>query len=203
MSARVKLGERVSGGLALSDALVRIGSFSRMRAVVIGLGELARLLWAAQGVTKRDSGWIYPLRSAPSAGGLYPLEVYVALASGAVEGLDAGLYHYDPVGEEVVMLDAGEGYYEYLNTLVGASSRERLIHMLVCAVYPRTTGKYGQRGVMYVHNEIGHVLLNVMVECASLNLGCKAMIVSGRGRVKETLKLSEEPLLDITIGKPI
>ena len=58
----------------------------------MGLDALTVLLWAAQGVTARYADTLF--RTAPSAGGLYPIETYLVVR--AVDTLDAGVYHFRP-----------------------------------------------------------------------------------------------------------
>jgi hypothetical protein len=80
---------RVSGGVAVEHALDTRRSLREFAGEPLGLPELGQLLWAAQGVTTRDGR-----RTAPSAGALYPLEVYVV--AGSVTGLPAAVYRYVP-----------------------------------------------------------------------------------------------------------
>lgn len=197
--SKISLSNLASGGLSLSEALERVDGFKGVKPHRLTLGELGRILWAGQGVTKRDSGWIYPLRAAPSAGGLYPLEVYVITTSEGVEGLEEGVYRYDPVEEVLVLVKKGM-YHAELTELIGEAA-PTLLYILISAVYPRTTIKYGYRGIMYVHNEVGHAALNILVECASLNLGCEMLLIPRAAEVKRLLELKEEPLLLLKIGE--
>jgi len=177
----------------------RINTIRALKRKRISLGELGRILWATQGVTKRDSGWIYPLRAAPSAGGLYPLEVYVVIGVDGVEGLSEGVYHYDPIEERLIQVKAGD-YLGEMSDLLGFRDSEASVYIIICAVYPRTTTKYGERGIMYVHNEVGHAALNAMVESASLNLVSEPFLLSSSASVKALLGLIEEPLLLLKVS---
>ncbi|MFN3622086.1 MAG: SagB/ThcOx family dehydrogenase [Nitrososphaerales archaeon] len=200
----ISLSNLTPGRLSLSEALERVDNFRELKPRKLTLGEVGRILWAAQGVTKRDSGWIYPLRAAPSAGGLYPLEVYLIVASGGVEGLEEGLYHYDAVGEVLTLVEKGGHHAEITRLLnIGVKGGAPTVYVLICAVYSRTTEKYGYRGIMYVHNEVGHAALNTMVECASLNLGCEMLLMRSAADVKKMLDIREEPLLLLKIGETI
>jgi len=195
----IPLSNLASGNLSLTEALERVNSIRKSKHKKLSLGELGRILWAAQGVTKRDSGWIYPLRSAPSAGGLYPLEIYVVVDAEGVDGLGEGVYHYDPVEERLTLLKSGD-YFADVAKLLGLEQGESSLYLLICAIYPRTTVKYGVRGIMYVHNEVGHAALNAMVECASLNLICEPVLIKSASAVKAMLELKEEPLLLLKVG---
>ena len=187
------------GNLSISKAMERINTTRALKRKRISLGELGRILWATQGVTKRDSGWIYPLRAAPSAGGLYPLEVYVVIGVDGVEGLSEGVYHYDPIEERLIQVKAGD-YLGEVNNLLSFRDSEASVYIVICAVYPRTTTKYGERGIMYVHNEVGHAALNAMVESASLNLVSEPFLLSSSASIKALLGLIEEPLLLLKVS---
>ena len=96
MAGAIRLpAPRVSGGVAVEHALDTRRSLCEFAGEPLGLPELAQLLWAAQGVTTRDGR-----RTAPSAGALYPLEVYVV--AGSVTGLPAGVYRYVPADHRLV-----------------------------------------------------------------------------------------------------
>jgi hypothetical protein len=71
----------------LWDVLARRRSVRAFKERPLPLSHLSRLLWAAQGITKKIYG--HGLRTAPSAGALYPVETYVA--AHMVEGLDPGI----------------------------------------------------------------------------------------------------------------
>jgi hypothetical protein len=77
------------GRTSVEEALQRRRSLRGFRRSELTLGEVAQILWACQGVTIGDGR-----RTAPSAGALYPLEIY--LAAGNVRGLPAGVYRYEP-----------------------------------------------------------------------------------------------------------
>lgn len=190
----IPLSNLASGNLSLSEALERVDSTRISKRRKLGLGELGRVLWAAQGVTLRDSGWIYPLRSAPSAGGLYPLEVYVVVDADGVEGLSEGVYHYDPVEEKLTLVKRGN-YFAEVTKLLGVERGESSLHLLIYAIYSRSTVKYGVRGIMYVHNEVGHAALNAMVEGSSLNIVCEPIVIRAAAEMKALLGLGGEPLL--------
>jgi len=195
----IPLSNLASGNLSLTEALERVDSIRKSKHKKLSLGELGRVLWAAQGVTKRDSGWIYPLRSAPSAGGLYPLEVYVVVDADGVEGLSEGVYHYDPIEEKLTIVKSGRYLAEVAERL-GFESGQSSLYLLICAIYSRTTIKYGLRGIMYVHNEVGHAALNAMVECASLNLICEPILITSTTALRRMLDLSGEALLLLKIS---
>ncbi len=160
--------------------------------------EVSQLLWAAQGIT--DPG--RRLRTAPSAGALYPLDVYIVI--GNVEGVAKGVYKYMPHQHELVKVRNGNVRNELTIAALGQTCvGESAIVIVFSAVYERTTRKYGDRGIRYVHMEAGHAAQNVYLQAVSLNLG---MVVVGAFKDEEVRKIlnmsdEEQPLYILPVGK--
>lgn len=157
---------RQDGGASIERVLSERRSVREYRGDALSLEDVAQLLWAAQGVTEPRGG----LRTAPSAGALYPLETY--LVAGSVSGLDAGLYHYLPAEHELVLVRSGD----LRATLADVSLRQAAIgaapvSIVVSAVFARTEGRYGGRAARYVPMEVGSVAQNVALQAVSLGLG--------------------------------
>ena len=163
----------------------------------VTLEELSQLLWAAQGVTS-DEGF----RTAPSAGALFPLEIY-ALA-GNVEGLDSGIYKYSASDHTLKRIRRGDFRQSLFDeALQQTQIQEAAVNIVITAHYEKTTEKYGERGVRYVHMEVGHAGQNICLQARSLNLGvCPVGAFEDEG-VKKILGLSaqEEPLYILSIGR--
>lgn len=126
--------------------------------------EIAQLLWAAQGITDA-SGY----RTAPSAGALYPLELYVI--AGNVEGIAPGVYHYSPESHALTTMIPGDlrarlAEAAYAQTWI----KEAAVIFVIAAIFERTTGKYGNRGRRYVHVEAGHAAQNLFLQSEALGL---------------------------------
>src|SRR5690606_4375366 len=122
------------------------------------LAQVSQLLWAAQGITHPGG-----FRTAPSAGARYPLETY--LIAGKVSGLQTGIYQYVPHSHTLVAKALGEKRV----ALSQAALQQRAVSqapvtILLAAVYTRTTGRYGERGMRYVHMEAGHAAQNVALQ---------------------------------------
>lgn len=163
----------------------------------LAIAEISQLLWSAQGVTNRKG-----FRTAPSAGALYPLEVY--LAAGDVTDLDTGIYKYNPHRHEMVNTVQGDKRSELCRAGLGQSSIKNAPAVMVfCAVYERVTGRYGKRGIQYVHMEVGHAIQNVCLQAISLGLGSVIIGAFNDNDVKEVMnvELGEQPLLMLPVGK--
>ena len=129
------------------------------------LTEVSQLIWAAQGIT-HPGGY----RTALSAGALYPLELYAVV--GNVTDLQAGIYKYRPQGLELEKVVERDVRAELRAAALDQDCVEDGAVVLVFAVvYERTTRKYGERGVRYVHMEMWHAAQNVYLQAVSLGLG--------------------------------
>jgi SagB-type dehydrogenase family enzyme len=189
---------RLKGGISVEEALHRRRSIREYSQEPLSLGEVSQLLWAAQGITHPQG-----LRTAPSAGALYPLEVY--LVAGRVEGLDRGVYHYLP--HKHVLKKTSEG--DKRAALASAALRQTWIReapavLVFVAVYERTTGKYGQRGIRYVHMDAAHAGQNVFLQAVSLGLGTVVVGAFDDKDVSRVLQLetAEQPLSIMPVGRP-
>jgi nitroreductase len=118
----------------------------------LSLRQVSQLLWSAQGITE-PGGF---KRAAPSAGALYPMDIYAVVGAGCVEGLDPGIYHYEPEDHSI---SQGRGE-DVRGDVARASLRQTWmaqapLNLVITAEYSRITGKYGQRGIRYAMIEAG------------------------------------------------
>lgn len=167
------------------------------------LRTLAQVCWAAQGVSERTTGH----RAAPSAGALYPLELYVVVGTPGVADLDPGVYHYRPEKHALTRERTGDVQSQLEDAAVdqdhvGAAA----VDLVVTAVDERTTGKYGKRGrTRYVPMEAGHVGENVYLQAESLGLSTVAIGAFDDDRVREIVGASatERPLYIFPVGERV
>ena len=184
-----------SGRTSLEEALSKRRSVRDYGKNSLTVEEIGRLLWAAQGVTEKWGG-----RTAPSAGALYPLEIY--LLAGEVKGLETGLYHYRPTDHSLSRKKAGDLRGDVMEASL---HQEQILKapatLIITAVYQRTTQKYGERGVRYVHQETGSVCQNIHLQAESLNLGTVWIGAFDDQKVKQALGIAEEPLAIMPGGR--
>ena len=171
-AARVPLPDLAQGGEpgrgGLFDALARRRSVRAYGPEPLALGELSALLWAAAGVTARRQGFAF--RTAPSAGGLFPVEHYVV--ANRVEGLERGLYHYDVLGRALERLAAADLRVPVANAALGQRICADAQAVFVwTAVLERSRWKYGERFARYVLLDAGHIAENVALAAVALGLG--------------------------------
>jgi SagB-type dehydrogenase family enzyme len=164
--------------MSLGDALAKRVTARSLKTCALTLEELAAFLYYAYGITRDNQNTEFPrpFRATPSAGALYPLEIF--LHAGHIEGLAAGIYHYNPMENALRRLRTGDKTPEIARALVqkeiatGAS-----VLFFITGVFERTTFKYGNRGYRFVMIEAGHVAQNINLVATSLGLGC--MLIGG------------------------
>jgi SagB-type dehydrogenase family enzyme len=152
----------------LWQCLARRRSERDTTAEPLTLQELSLLLWAAQGVTARAGAYL--LRTAPSAGALYPFETYLYVDR--VEGLTKGIYHLD-VGEfRLERVREGDLNRSLTAASLGQSVvRKAAVVLVWTAVLLRCMVKYRERAVRYLAMDLGHVCHNVQLAATAMGLG--------------------------------
>ena len=188
-----------NGAISVEEALQRRRTVRTYGPQALGLPQLAQLMWAAQGITGK-SGF---KRAAPSAGALYPMDVYAVVGEAAVHTLDAGIYHYTPENHALVLVAVGD----FRAGVAGACLSQQWmakapLHVVITAEYDRARRKYGQRTVRYAMIEAGHIGQNLFLQAEALDL--KAGIL-GAFHDRDLNRLMQipsahEPLLVMPIG---
>lgn len=195
---RIKLLEpRRDGDVSIEKVLQERRSSREYTGEPLTLQEVSQLLWAAQGITHPRG-----FRTAPSAGALYPLEVYVVV--GDVENLAEGVYRYEPREHELLKVLDGDKRTELARAALKQDwVREAAVDIVFAAVYERTTVKYSERGIRYVHMEVGHAAQNLCLQATAMDLGIVTVGAFYDEQVKEVLNLpeNEQPLYVVPIGK--
>jgi SagB-type dehydrogenase family enzyme len=164
----------------------------------MNLERLARLLWAAQGVTRSDGG-----RAAPSAGGLYPLTLYVA--AGHVTGLPAGIYRYAAAEHTLRLVRSGDARAEIAAAAYGQDwIADSPAVALIAADYGRTAARYGDRARRYVDVEAGHAAQNLCLEAVALALGAAVVGAFDDAELGLAARLPKRqaPVLLVPVGQP-
>ena len=186
------------GKLPLESAISQRRSVREFTSTPLALKDVSQLLWAAQGIT-HSAG----LRAAPSAGALYPLELYLVV--GAVESLDEGVYHYDPNRHALQHVKQGRKLGKLAATAYGQFwIRDGAAAIVIAANYERTARKYGKRAQRYVHIEVGHASQNIYLQATALGIGTTmvgAFLDSVVAKVVG-IKDDEAPLAILPLGTP-
>lgn len=185
---------RPSGPLSLEEALRRRRSVREFEGTALTDEEIAQLSWAAQGRTS-----VTGLRTAPSAGALYPLEVYVALPG--------GLYRFDSGRHALEMRSDRDLRPELQRAGLGQDAiGDAPAVFVISGAFERTEVKYGPRRTpRYVHMEAGHAAQNLLLQAVALGLGAVPIGAFYDDSVREVLSLpeGERPLYLIPVGHPL
>jgi SagB-type dehydrogenase family enzyme len=186
------------GGVSVEAAISERRSVREFSTRSLTLADVAQLLWAAQGITSRDGG-----RAAPSAGALYPLELY--LVAGDVDSLPAGVYRYRPERHRLDHVADGDFRKPLAAAALDQSWVRRAPAVLVIAgVYERSAKKYGDRARRYTRIETGHAAQNVYLQATALGLGTVIVGAFRDADVQEVLGLPDDhaPLALMPVGHP-
>jgi len=181
---------KIKGEMSLEEAIKSRRSVRNFDKTEIKLEQISQLLWAAQGITDEKGH-----RAAPSAGALYPLELYIVKSE--------GVFHYIPDNHKLEMILEGDLRKRLKEACLGQQwIKEAPIDIVITGIYERTTVKYGERGIRYVHLEAGTACQNILLQAVSLGLGAVPVGAFHDNQVQEILNLEEEniPFFVIPIG---
>ena len=200
---------QLKGKVSLEETILRRRSVRRYRREPLDLSQLSQILWSAQGITGTRG-----FRAAPSAGATYPLEIFVFVGKRGIiaseakqppEELQAGIYHYEVDSHSLSLHTSGD----LRPDLARAALDEEFIvkapvDIVICALYHRTSYRYGSRGERYVHMEVGHVGENIHLQAVALGLATVEVGAFHDEEVRNVLGVDEQikPLYIMPVGKP-
>jgi SagB-type dehydrogenase family enzyme len=198
---------RLSSNISVEEALQNRRSLRSYEDTPLTLAEVSQLLWSAYGLSKPiENGPDFlrgGLRTAPSAGALYPLEVYLVARN--VTGLDPGIYWYKSENHSLVTLAAEDRWEDLSDAGLGQPHFGTAAAALVySAVFERNTQKYGERGrERYVCMDLGHSAENVYLQAYALKVGTCAIGAFNDLALKQVIGMTrgEEPLYIMPLGK--
>ncbi len=188
------------GGISVEEAIFGRRSVRSYKDEPLDLADVSQVLWAAAGRTV--DGATGATRAHPSAGGLYPVRVY--LFAGRVEGLTAGIYAYNWTGHELTKIKDGDQRKALASAALGQRSIESApASIILTADFSVAESRYGERGVTrYVFMDVGGAGQNVHLQAESLGLGTVIIGAFNDAEVKTLIgKGREEPLYIMPIGK--
>lgn len=164
--------------------------------------HLTQLLWATQGITKREMD--FEFRACPSAGALYPVETYIVLHN--VEDIEPGIYHYNVKNHELEQLKKGDFRLQIAQAALDQDMAFGASVVLVwTAVFQRSKWKYEQRAYRYVYLDAGHIAQSLALAAVSLGLGTCQIAALYDDEVNSLLEIDgkEESVLYMSaVGHP-
>jgi SagB-type dehydrogenase family enzyme len=190
-SAEVQLAP--AGDTILTRLATKRASCRAFAPKLLPLSLLSTILWGSYGISRSErmlsAGAVALLRPVPSAGGLFPLEIY--LLSQRVEGLCDGLHHYNVRHHSLQTLERGAMFERFAPALFMYDAvKNANVIIFLAAVFKRTQKKYGPRGYRYILLEAGHVAQNVCLLAADANLSTLCMGGYSDGQVNRLLGLN-------------
>ncbi|MHC4457606.1 MAG: SagB/ThcOx family dehydrogenase [Planctomycetota bacterium] len=167
-SKKIDLPKPDHHGMTVEETIKKRRSIRDYSTKAMSLAQLSQLLFAAQGITGKTYG--HPLRSAPSAGALYPFEVYAVVNN--VKDLPQGIYHYSVLDHALKLVKVGDFRKQIIDAgleqeMLGAAN----VTFVLSAIFDRVRHKYGERGYRYTYIEAGHISQNLYLQSVSLGLG--------------------------------
>jgi len=188
----------LKGSVSLEEALKNRRTVRSFAARSLDLPQVSQLLWATQGITDPRG-----LRTAPSAGATYPLEIYLVVGDRGVTGLAPGLYRYRPQDHALELTLKEDLRAQVARACLSQSWMVGAPVMVVFAAeFRRCTARYGERGVMYTHMEVGHAGENLFLQAEALGLSAGIVGAFTDQALSQTLRLprEHEPLLVMPVG---
>lgn len=182
------------GKLTFEEALAKRRSVRQFSSQALKRSQIGQLAWAGQGVTDRQRG----LRTAPSAGATYPIELFFATAE--------GVYAYRPTEHSLLQISE----QDIRGNLARATATPEPVIGAGCAIIVtgssrKLTSRFGSKSRTYVALEAGHVAQNIQLQAVCLGLG--SVVVGGLDTtaVRKVCRMSRdtEPLYVICVGYPI
>ena len=189
----------LDGKVSVEKAIKERRTIRDFKDRLLSLNHLSQLLWAAQGVTDPNG----MKRAAPSAGALFPLDIYVIVGEKGVKGTEAGVYHYLPRTHEILLIAKGD-----LRKEVASASLQQMwmvqasVIFIITAEYKRNAWKYAERGIRYALIEVGHVGQNLFLQAEAMGLGAGIVGAFNDLEVSKVAGLppKHEPLLIMPVG---
>lgn len=179
------------GKTSLEEVIIKRRSKRDFSNRKLDIDQISKLLWAA--------------KSVPSAGGLYPLEIYVVAGEERIKGVKAGVYRFLTKEQAIEKHKDGDLRNDLARAALGQDFiSEAPVSLVIAAEYERTTSKYGERGIRYVHIEVGHVGENIYLQAEALGLGTVAVGAFNDQEISRLLNLpsNHKPLYIMPVGWP-
>jgi len=189
----------IDGDVSLERTIHQRRTIRSFDSKSLALKQFSRVLWAAQGIT--EAGGFK--RAAPSAGALYPMDIYGVVGADCIEKLDPGVYHYEPADHSVSLVKEGDARRD---VAVASLSQMWTAHapltLVITAEYSRIMVKYGQRGIRYAMIEAGHIGQNIFLESQAMGLAAGIVGAFEDEKVIEVMGINKthEPLLVMPVG---
>ena len=201
-AAKTRLQAPIGGDMILEQAIAERRSIRSFGDQALTLEQISRILQSANGIT--HSLGSYNMRSAPSGGALYPVDLY--LFAFDVVDLAPGLYHYQVSDSSLELVKKGD-FKDQLHTAANEQdvADQGRISIVMTARFDRSTRKYADRGYRYTYMESGAICQNIYLQVTALGLGTTAVGAFNDDALNRLIGIDgvdEAALLIMPIGYP-
>jgi len=182
---------KIMGKMSVEESIFRRRSERSYTNQELTLDQISQLLWSAQGITDKTWGF----RSAPSAGALYPLTLYILKKD--------GVFKYIPDGHKLAQISEEDKRPSLVRASLGQSYiAEAPLVIVIAGNFRITETKYGQRSYRYVNMEVGHVAENIHLQAVAMGLVSVPIAAFWDDVVAKTLELpdTQDPFYIIPVG---
>ncbi|BAQ34648.1 SagB/ThcOx family dehydrogenase [Dehalococcoides sp. THU3] len=191
----------VRGKMTLEEAINKRRSVRSFSSRGLTMEMLSQLLWASNGITDI----VDKLRSTPSAGAIYPLDLYIIVGNKGIEALEAGVYRYNPERHGIHLQVNGD----FRKQLAEGCFKQNFVadapfSLVICYRPEELIKRYGTCADKYAYFEVGHVAQNFNLECVALGLGSVVIGAFAEEIICKSMNLSghPKPLYIIAAGFP-
>jgi SagB-type dehydrogenase family enzyme len=194
---------QLTGNVSVEEAIQNRRSIRHFTNESLSINNVSQILWAAQGITDNQSS----LRAAPSAGQVYPLELYLIIGSGGVAGLDEGVYHYVPSNHTLEKIINGDLRADLSSIANGQPwVKDAPVNILITGNYLKMMDKYNDKdlSIRFVDLEAGHVGENIYLQSETMGLVTVSLGSFNETQLKQLIQLpnNETPIYIFPVGHP-
>jgi len=184
---------KLTGTVSIEEVLAKRRSVREFTGQPLNFTQISQLAWAGQGITEKENGF----RTAPSAGAIYPINLYFAI--------QGGVFVYNPYEHSLEQtLDQ-----DVRIRLAAAASNQGVVaeaacNIIVAGSVRKLTAKYRNKAQRYMLLEAGHIAQNIQLQAVGLKLGSVSVGAFNIRDVNKACRLPAnlEPLYIICVGYP-
>ncbi|MEK7448429.1 MAG: SagB/ThcOx family dehydrogenase [Planctomycetota bacterium] len=186
---------QTTGKISLEESILKRRSVRKFGSDELTPEQISQLCWAAQGITGQINE--HKLRAAPSAGGIYPMALYLVKKD--------GFYQYLPESHSLQLIKPENLTDDLTEAALGQRCiKTAPVNFIITGDYAKCAKRYGNRDERYVQIEVGHIAQNIHLQAVTLGLGSVPVGAFDDDLIKDVLNLSapETPLYIIPVGYP-
>jgi len=184
---------KLTGTVSIEEVLAKRRSVREFTGQPLNFTQISQLAWAGQGITEKEEG----LRTAPSPGAIYPINLYFAI--------QGGVFVYNPYEHSLEqILDQDVRIRLAAAALNQEVVAEAACNIIVAGSVRKLTAQYRNKAKRYMLLEAGHIAQNIQLQAVGLKLGSVPVGAFNIRDVNKACRLPAnlEPLYIICVGYP-